>query len=133
MMSFKVEDLVDIYNLLKTLTIFLDLLLPFLQPNKVLCLYCHNSDYHSIESAPPRNNDYILVKGLHESIIDDKTWDLVNNIRKVNSVPKKHNNQVQNPLAGLIICAIFNSISNTFIPSSIDCTLLLLIFSIYSL
>lgn len=53
----------------------------------------------------PRNNDYILVEGLHKAIIDDKTWKIVAARRSVNSAPVVHNNVVQNPLCGLVICA----------------------------
>lgn len=53
----------------------------------------------------PRNNDYILVEGLHKAIIDDKTWKIVAAKRSLNLAPVVHNNVVQNPLCGLIICA----------------------------
>ena len=53
----------------------------------------------------PRNNDYILVEGLHKAIIDDKTWKIVAAKRSLNSAPVVHNNVVQNPLCGLVICA----------------------------
>lgn len=53
----------------------------------------------------PRNNDYILVDGLHKAIIDDKTWRIVAAKRSLNSAPVAHNNVVQNPLCGLVICA----------------------------
>lgn len=53
----------------------------------------------------PRNSDYILVDGLHKAIIDDKTWKIVSAKRSLNSAPVIHNNVVQNPLCGLIICA----------------------------
>lgn len=53
----------------------------------------------------PRNNDYILVEGLHKAIIDDKTWKIVSAKRSLNSAPVVHNNVVQNPLCGLVICA----------------------------
>ena len=53
----------------------------------------------------PRNKDYILINGLHEPIIDDKTWKIVLAKRSLNSVPVVHNKEVQNPLCGLVICA----------------------------
>ena len=56
-------------------------------------------------STRPRNEDYILVQGLHKPIIDEKTWKIASAKRSLNSVPVKHNNTVQNPLCGLIICA----------------------------
>lgn len=56
-------------------------------------------------STRPRNEAYILVTGLHKPIIDEKTWKIVSAKRSLNSAPVKHNNTVQNPLCGLIICA----------------------------
>lgn len=58
-----------------------------------------------IISTRPRNEDYILVDGLHKPIIDERTWKIVSAKRNLNSVPVKHNNTVQNPLCGLVICA----------------------------
>lgn len=53
----------------------------------------------------PRNNDCILVEGLHNAIIDDKTWKIVLAKRSRNSSPVARNNKIQNPLCGLVICA----------------------------
>ncbi len=53
----------------------------------------------------PRNEDYILTDGLHKAIIDDKTWKIVSAKRSLNSAPIVHNNVIQNPLCGLVICA----------------------------
>lgn len=53
----------------------------------------------------PRNSDYLIYDGLHEPIIDNKTWDLVQEKRKQNIPKVKHNNIVQNPLVGLVFCA----------------------------
>ena len=52
----------------------------------------------------PRNSNYILVEGLHEAIIEEKTWKIVSAKRSLNSVPVVNNQMVQNPLSGLIIC-----------------------------
>lgn len=52
----------------------------------------------------PRNSEYILINGLHEPIIDKKTWDIVEAKRNLNNPPVKHNNVVQNPLCGIVIC-----------------------------
>ena len=52
----------------------------------------------------PRNQDYLIYDGLHEAIIDNKTWDLVQEKRKQNTPKVKHSNQIQNPLVGLIFC-----------------------------
>ena len=52
----------------------------------------------------PRNKDYLIYDGLHEPIIDNKTWELVQEKRKQNAPKVKHNNTIQNPLVGLIFC-----------------------------
>lgn len=52
----------------------------------------------------PRNKDYLIYDGLHEPIIDNKTWELVQEKRKQNAPKIKHNNTIQNPLVGLIFC-----------------------------
>ena len=52
----------------------------------------------------PRNNDYLIYDGLHEPIIDTKTWGLVQEKRKQNTPKVKHSNIVQNPLVGLVFC-----------------------------
>lgn len=53
----------------------------------------------------PRNQEYLIYDGLHEPIIDTKTWDLVQEKRKQNTPKVKHNNVIQNPLVGLVFCA----------------------------
>jgi len=52
----------------------------------------------------PRNQAYFLYDGLHEPIIDRKTWELVQEKRKQNIPKVKHNMSMQNPLAGLVFC-----------------------------
>ena len=52
----------------------------------------------------PRNKDYLIYDGLHEPIIDNKTWELVQEKRKQNTPKIKHNTTVQNPLVGLVFC-----------------------------
>ncbi len=52
----------------------------------------------------PRNNDYLIYDGLHEPIIDIKTWEIVQDKRKQNTPKVKHSNIVQNPLVGLVFC-----------------------------
>lgn len=52
----------------------------------------------------PRNKDYLIYNGLHEPIIDNKTWELVQEKRKQNTPKVKHNNTIQNPLVGLVFC-----------------------------
>ena len=58
---------------------------------------------HLITSRP-RNQDYLIYDGLHEPIIDNKTWNLVQEKRKQNAPKVNHNNIVQNPLVGLVFC-----------------------------
>ena len=52
----------------------------------------------------PRNQNYLIYDGLHEAIIDNKTWNLVQEKRKQNIPKVKHNNIIQNPLVGLVFC-----------------------------
>lgn len=52
----------------------------------------------------PRNKDYLIYDGLHEPIIDNKTWELAQEKRKQNTPKIKHNNTIQNPLVGLVFC-----------------------------
>ena len=52
----------------------------------------------------PRNKDYLIYDGLHKPIIDNKTWELVQEKRKQNAPKVKHDNTIQNPLVGLIFC-----------------------------
>lgn len=52
----------------------------------------------------PRNQDYLIYDGLHTPIIDNKTWELVQEKRKQNTPKVKHSNTVQNPLVGLVLC-----------------------------
>ena len=51
-----------------------------------------------IIKSRPRNHDYLIYDGLHESIIDNKTWEIVQEKRKQNVPKVVHGNQVQNPL-----------------------------------
>ena len=52
----------------------------------------------------PRNYNYEIYDGLHESIIDTKTWNLVQEKRKQNAPKVNHNSIIQNPLVGLVFC-----------------------------
>jgi len=52
----------------------------------------------------PRNQDYLIYDGLHEPLIDNKTWELVQEKRKQNIPKVKHSHQIQNPLVGLVFC-----------------------------
>lgn len=52
----------------------------------------------------PRNNNYLLIDGLHKPIIDEKTWEITSAKRKLNSAPIAKKYEIQNPLCGLIIC-----------------------------
>lgn len=55
-------------------------------------------------TSRPRNSDILLINGLHKPIIDNKTWDIVQNKRSCNAPPIPHNDKVQNPLIGLVFC-----------------------------
>lgn len=52
----------------------------------------------------PRNQEYLIYDGLHEPIVDTKTWEIVQDKRKQNTPKVKHSNIVQNPLVGLVFC-----------------------------
>ncbi len=52
----------------------------------------------------PRNQEYLIYDGLHEPIIDNKTWNLVQEKRKQKAPKVKHSNIIQNPLVGLVFC-----------------------------
>ena len=58
-----------------------------------------------LKNTRPRNNDYILVDGLHKAIIDEKTWKIVEAKRSRNTAPVVRHHVVQNPLCGLVYCA----------------------------
>lgn len=60
----------------------------------------------NIITTRPINKNHILVKGIHQPIIDEETWNKVSNKIKSQKTPKtKAQTKVQNPLAGLIICS----------------------------
>ena len=52
----------------------------------------------------PRNQDYLIYDGLHESIIDNRIWEIAQEKRKQNSPKVKYSHQIQNPLVGLVFC-----------------------------
>lgn len=52
----------------------------------------------------PRNNDVTIVDGLHDSIIDEKVWNIVQKKRSCNAPSVQHNNIIQNPLMGIVFC-----------------------------
>ena len=52
----------------------------------------------------PRNQNFLIFDGLHQPIIDNKTWELAQERRKQNAPKVTHNFQIQNPLAGLVFC-----------------------------
>lgn len=59
-----------------------------------------------VYKSRPKHKDYILVKGLHEPLIDQNTFYLAN--KKKKDISLKKNNPLQNPLAGLIKCYFCN-------------------------
>lgn len=58
-----------------------------------------------IIKSRPRNTDVILADGLHEPIIDNTTWKIVQEKLSKHKPPVQHNNIVYNPLAGIIYCS----------------------------
>ena len=52
----------------------------------------------------PRNENPILYDGIHEPLIDLETWNIVQNKLKNHKPPVQHNNIIQNPLAGIVVC-----------------------------
>lgn len=66
-----------------------------------------NARNGKIQVSRPRNKkeDCIIADGLHEAIIDNETWELVQKYMAENKpCPVKKNFGVKNPLAGLIYC-----------------------------
>ncbi|MBU5331451.1 recombinase family protein [Anaerocolumna aminovalerica] len=58
-----------------------------------------------IAKRRPHSNDFTIVNGLHEAIIDEFTFNLAqHNIKKNPPKPIGENYVIKNPLAGLIIC-----------------------------
>ena len=54
----------------------------------------------------PRNKDNIFeYDGIHEPLIDQETWNIVQNKRTKNTPAVTHNNIIKNPLAGIVYCA----------------------------
>lgn len=57
---------------------------------------------HVIASRPLNySNDCIVADGMHEPIIDMKTWEKVQSMRSIKRVPQT---TIQNPLAGIMVC-----------------------------
>ena len=48
--------------------------------------------------------DVLIVKGLHQAIIDQETWDAVNKTKK-NSPRTKEDKELKNPLSGVLRCS----------------------------
>lgn len=53
---------------------------------------------NKIIKTRPRNNNYILVNGLHKPIIDMETWNIVATKRKLNLNNTSRSKKIQNPL-----------------------------------
>lgn len=52
----------------------------------------------------PRNNEYLIYKGLHEPIIDNETWEIAQSRRSQRAPKVKHSTSMQNSLTGIIFC-----------------------------
>ena len=59
-----------------------------------------------IISKRPINNDYLRIKGLHESIISEEELKLVEEKRKKLAIKVPNNHEIQNPLAGIVKCGL---------------------------
>lgn len=60
-----------------------------------------------IYKTRPKHEDYILVQGLHEAIIDKEMWDMANiNSRIKSGKSVKKDLKMQNPLAGIVTCGV---------------------------
>ncbi len=60
-----------------------------------------------IYKTRPKHDDYILVKGLHEAIIDEEDWKMANENSKIKTGKSvKKDLKIQNPLAGLVECGV---------------------------
>ncbi|WP_027399786.1 recombinase family protein [Anaerovorax odorimutans] len=61
-----------------------------------------------IIKSRPRNENPILVKGLHEPILDKNIWEQAQLIRKSHSRPRLNAKygEIKNPLAGIIVCGV---------------------------
>lgn len=60
-----------------------------------------------IKKERPRSENYILVNGLHEAIIDIDTWNTSQEyIKERTKSPIANNHKVKNPLAGIIKCGM---------------------------
>ena len=53
----------------------------------------------------PRNPNALIVDGMHQPIIDEETWNIVQSKRALNEAPVQNNNVIQNPLVGIVYCA----------------------------
>lgn len=78
-----------------------------------------------IINTQPKNkeNDIVLVDGLHQPIIDTKTFDIVQKKKKENNtapIPGIYN--IQNPLCGLIRCAKCKRVMFRISPTTLACT-----------
>lgn len=59
------------------------------------------------ERPRAKKEDWILVQGLHEAIIDDGTWNQVQELMSHNPpVPNPRKRPVTNPLAGIVTCGV---------------------------
>lgn len=57
-----------------------------------------------VYNTRPRNNECLLVEGLHQGLISQKIWDLAQTKLSKNTAPVQHNNIIKNPLSHILIC-----------------------------
>lgn len=60
-------------------------------------------DGFTVRKKQTISDDYILVDGLHDGIVDDELWQAAND-RNHGSAPLKKSRELKNPLAGLLVC-----------------------------
>lgn len=62
---------------------------------------------NKITLSRPLNNQYELIKGLHQAIIPEELFDKCKKIKEQNSAPKVPiNKELKNPFAGLLYCGL---------------------------
>ena len=62
----------------------------------------HGQDRHHVVHM--KEEDWILVPGLHPAIIEPEQWDRVQQIRKEKWIPPNYTGQIANPFSGVVVC-----------------------------
>lgn len=66
------------------------------------------TDGHPVKERPrAKEKEWVLTEGLHDAIIDPKTWEEARRRLRENSpIPCPKERRVKNPLAGLVVCGM---------------------------